>query len=211
MTWTAQSPCATCGTCCRSYVVPLLGQDVWRISRGLGLSPELFVLAYDQPEPGPDGFLLEHHGRPQGLALDKRGDFDPASPCVFLVELGGGHARCGIYELRPGTCRTYPMARRDATVALRQDALCPPGAWSTRQVATPHWRLHLQDYTEQWEAYVAVVQGWNDRISRHERRATLPEYLGFLLNVYDRPNMRHRHNGIPAEPARTSSARQDPA
>jgi len=187
MSWTPRSPCATCGICCRSYVVSLLGYDVWRISRGLHLSPELFVLAHDQPQPADDGFLLEPDGWPQGLALDKQGPFDPKQPCVFLLELGGGHARCGIYEHRPAVCRTYPMALREAVTRLRDDALCPAGAWSEEQVGNPAWRADLADYRRRWDEYVEVVDRWNAsvRCAPPATRFAVPAFFRYLLNVYD--------------------------
>jgi Fe-S-cluster containining protein len=179
------SPCVTCGRCCRSYVVSLLGCDVWRISRGLRLSPELFVLAHDQPEPADDGFLLEPDGWPQGLALDKRGEFGPGQPCVFLVELGGGHACCGIYEHRPAVCRTYPMAIRQAVTRVRDDALCAPSAWSPEQVAAPGWMHELSAYRREWTEYATIVGRWNHGVLETKRRTTVPHYLEYLLNAYD--------------------------
>jgi Fe-S-cluster containining protein len=167
-------------------VVSLLGYDVWRISRELHLSPELFVLVHDQPEPADDGFLLEPNGRPQGLALDKQGEFHPKQPCVFLLELGGGHARCGIYQHRPAVCRTYPMALRDVVTQVRGDALCPPGAWSEEQIGDPEWRGHLAEYQRRWEEYVEVVDRWNERVrSAGIGRFSGPEYLRYLMNMYD--------------------------
>jgi Fe-S-cluster containining protein len=167
--------------------VSLLGSDVWRISRALRLSPELFVLAHDQPEPADDGFLLEPEGWPQGLALDKRGPFAPEQPCVFLVELGGGHARCGIYEHRPAVCRTYPMELRAAATQVRHDALCDAGAWPDDQIGVPSWSAALRSYREQWDEYVAVVEEWN-RVVRSAppgTRYSVPAFLRFLLNRYD--------------------------
>jgi Fe-S-cluster containining protein len=167
-------------------VVSLLGYDVWRISRRLRLSPELFVLAHDQVQPANDGFLLEPNGWPQGLALDKKGDFDPKQPCVFLLELGGGLARCGIYEHRPAVCRTYPMALRAGATVVREDALCPSGAWDEVAIADASWRRGLEGYRERWDEYVEVVDRWNERVRAAERRYTLPEFLGYVVNMYDR-------------------------
>jgi Fe-S-cluster containining protein len=178
-------PCVTCGRCCRSYVVSLLGYDVWRISRALRLSPEQFVLAHDQPEPADDGFLLQPDGWPQGLALDKKGEFEPGQPCVFLVELGDGHACCGIYEHRPAVCRTYPMALRETVTRVREGALCPPEAWTPSDINASQWSQHLRTYRRQWSHYVEVVDNWNSRV-RAGRRFTVPEYLDYVLNTYDR-------------------------
>src|SRR6476659_1979688 len=85
----AGAPCATCAACCRSYLVPVCGQDVWRLSRSQRLAPEQFLVAWLQTEPGPDGFLLEPGGRPYGLGLGKRTRFAADQPCVFLMRLSG--------------------------------------------------------------------------------------------------------------------------
>src|ERR1043165_3124657 len=85
-------PCATCGACCRSYVVPLCGYDVWLISTHQRLGPEQFVVTYPQEVGALDGFLLDDESPPYGLALDKQGKFTPHKSCVFLVHLADGHS-----------------------------------------------------------------------------------------------------------------------
>jgi Fe-S-cluster containining protein len=124
-------PCATCGACCRSYLVPVCGYDVWLISRRLHLDPARFVVAWQEEEPSVDGFRTEPDGPLYSLVLDKRRWSRGGSACVFLLRLPGGHDRCGIYEHRPVSCRAYPMVLLRGAVALGDDPLCPPGAWPT--------------------------------------------------------------------------------
>src|SRR5690242_11082305 len=104
------NPCAACGLCCRSYIVPVCGYDVWRISTAQRLSPEQFLVSYPPADPGLDSFLLAAKEPPQALALDKQGRFARKQPCVFLLRLADGTDRCGIYDHRPVTCQAYPMA-----------------------------------------------------------------------------------------------------
>jgi Fe-S-cluster containining protein len=184
----SQQPCATCGACCRDYVVPVFGHDVWRISTGQRLSPEHFVVAYPQKAAALDGFLLEAGGVSFSLALDKRGPFKAGRSCVFLVELVGGHARCGIYAQRPVVCRAYPMTIWSGVVAQRPESLCPPDSWPLAAVLRPAWRSALQRLRLQWDIYGEVVARWNARVaaaSTH-RSFALPEFLSYLINVYDR-------------------------
>lgn len=191
------SPCGTCGACCRSYVVTLFGEDVWRLSTRLRLAPEQFVLAHPQAEPASDGFLLEPGGPPLGLALDKQGRFRDTQPCVFLLELGGGESRCGVYPDRPVVCQGYPMSFLAGRVSQRADALCPPGSWPDELVALGEWRAALQRLRMAWDVYAEVVARWNARVSaaRLEREFGFSEYLAYLMNVYDRLDRLNRRLG----------------
>ena len=123
-------PCASCGLCCHTYIVPLSGADLHRIVRSLDLAPGDVSIAWRETDPGQDRFRLEPDGQLYSLALEKRTWSRQQSPCVFLMRLPGGQDRCGIYGLRPAACRAYPMLNVRGAVALRDDPLCPPGARS---------------------------------------------------------------------------------
>ena len=198
MSGRGSAACGTCGACCRSYVVTLFGEDVWRLSRGLRLAPEEFVLAHPQAEPTTDGFLFQRDGVMHGLALDKQGRFRDTQPCVFLLELGGGQTRCGAYEHRPVVCRAYPMSLAAGRVGQRADALCPPGAWPGESEALAAWRGPLQRLRMAWDVYAEVAARWNARVSSSppEREFGLSEYLGYVLNVYDRIDRLNRELGV---------------
>src|SRR5205085_2911518 len=122
-------PCATCGACCKSYLVPVCGYDIWQISTRENLSPEQFVVLIPQNPPALDGFRLTHDGPAFGLVLDKKGRFDFKGACIFLVQMAGGHERCGIYDHRPVVCQGYPMAIWGNAVFQRTETLCPPNSW----------------------------------------------------------------------------------
>jgi len=183
------SACATCGACCRSYVVPVCGHDVWLLSTRQRLAPEQFLVAYGQA-PGStarEAFRLEAGGPLLGLALDKRGRFKPSSPCVFLYDLAGGQSRCGVYAERPVVCETYPMAMWDGLVSQREASLCPPDAWSDAAVQHPTWRAGLQRLRFHFDVYHEVVARWNARVAAAgpARSFALAEFYAYLLNVYD--------------------------
>src|SRR5439155_20925086 len=112
------------------YLVPLTGHDMWRLSRALQLDPARFVVAWQEEEPAIGGFRLEPGGPAYSPVLEKRSWSRDGAACVFLLRLPGGHDRCGVYEHRPAACRAYPMLLERGVVALRDDPLCPPGAWS---------------------------------------------------------------------------------
>jgi Fe-S-cluster containining protein len=184
-------PCSTCGLCCRSYIVPVCGDDVWRISNRQRLAPEQFLIACPQQTPGADGFFLAPGGQAYGLALDKRGRFHPKRPCVFLVELAGGQSRCGVYDHRPVVCQAYPMSLRGTLVTQRADSLCPPGSWTEVEVARPAWRAAQQRQRMRFDVYHEVVAYWNARVAAAgaafpAARFPLVEYLSYVLNVYAR-------------------------
>lgn len=182
------NPCATCGRCCRSYVVPVCGYDIWRISTTQRLSPASFLVACPQKEPTAEGFRLERDGPTFFLALDKQGRFAIKAPCVFLVQLAGGHERCGIYGHRPVVCQAYPMQLGDQGVGQRSEALCPPGAWPAETRAWPTWRAALQRQRMHFDVHALVVARWNARVATAEPGAIfrLQEFSSYLLNVYDR-------------------------
>ncbi|HEY3082183.1 MAG TPA: YkgJ family cysteine cluster protein [Chloroflexota bacterium] len=182
---TPHNPCATCGACCRSYVVPVCGRDIWLITREQRLSPEQFTVAHPLPGPHPEGFRLEDGGRFYALALDKRGPFQLKRPCVFLVGLPGGHDRCGIYAHRPVGCRSYPMVARDGVIGFREDRLCPPDAWPAGEPGRPRWREAVEQVRMQFDVYAEVVGRWNARVAATPgHRFPLGEYFGYLLSVY---------------------------
>jgi Fe-S-cluster containining protein len=182
------NPCATCGRCCRSYVVPVCGHDIWQICRAQRLSPASFLVAAPQPKPDPEGFRLERDGPTFYVVLDKRGRFTIKQRCVFLVTLAGGHERCGIYEHRPMVCRTYPMNLMASVVSPRPDLLCPPDSWPDEVIRRPTWRANLIRQRMRFDVYSVVVARWNARVAAAppDYVFPLPEYASYLLNVYDR-------------------------
>ena len=189
MTEARHNPCGTCGACCRSYIVPVCGYDVWLISTGHRLGPEQFLLACPQQERGLDGFRLGGAEEPTfGLALDKRGPLRATQPCVFLMRLAGSNDRCGIYAERPVVCQSYPMSMWQDAVVQRGDALCPPGSWSDADIGLPSWRDSLRRLRMHFDIYHEVVARWNARVCADgpSVRFELPEYFSYLLNVYER-------------------------
>jgi len=185
---TANPPCHNCqGACCRSYIVPVTGYDVWRISTSQRLAPESYLIAGHQSEENSEGFLLDPDGRPFFLALDKKGRFHRYQPCIFLLSLAGGQYRCGIYSHRPTACRVYPMAIDKGGVRLSTHALCPPNSWSQREIERPTWLKAIKRIYIESDLYTEVVARWNARVAHSPGQSfTLSEYLSYLMNAHDR-------------------------
>lgn len=180
----APHPCASCGTCCRTYIVPVCGQDVWRLARHLHVDPADFLVAWREEEPGPDRFRVEPDGPPYTLVLDKRAWSREQSACVFLLRLPNGQDRCGVYDHRPAACRAYPMLLLREAVALRDDPLCPPGAWPPDEPRRPAWREALQRARMGFDVYHLVVARWNARLASGGT-ARFGDYYAYLLGAYD--------------------------
>lgn len=187
MTTAYRSPCGTCGACCRAYLVPLCGHDVWLISQRESMNPVEFAYAIPQEPPRSDGFLLSSDAPPYGLVLDKQGRFRLDAACIFLVQLAGGHERCGIYDHRPVVCQAYPMQLAPGGVVVEKRALCPPDGWSDEELSKRSWRRAVTRTTMQFDLYAEVVARWNARVRALSGRAfALTDYYSYLINLYAR-------------------------
>ncbi len=183
-----KDPCAACGLCCRSYLVPIFGHDLWRITTKRGIAPESFAFVAEQETPDPLGFRLAADGPTHGLALLKLEPMAPTQPCIFLEEVGPGQSRCGIYEDRPITCRSYPMSKFGDRVYQRATTLCPPESWDEADLGATHWRDTLQRLRRHRDIYVEVVARWNAAIDRWRPSSPLPPkmFCDYVLAVFGR-------------------------
>jgi Fe-S-cluster containining protein len=166
--------------------VPLSGYDVWRIATAQRLPPQQFLVSMSAKNPDPETFRLRRDGIQFRLALEKRGEFVPDGPCVFLVELGGGHSRCGIYPDRPHACQVYPMSISRGILGVGANVLCPPDSWLEEDLALRHWRDAHRRMRRHWDVYIEVVRRWNAYIDALDVReqSSLTDYLTYLMNVY---------------------------
>ncbi len=85
------------GQCCRRLNLVLTPYDVLRLKQRLGLSADEFIDRHTIVENGQNGWPMPR------LAMSDT----PEKTCPFLQDGGG----CGVYEDRPGACRTYPLGR----------------------------------------------------------------------------------------------------
>jgi Fe-S-cluster containining protein len=82
--------CTTCGNCCREMGVAVDADDIERLARRVGISPEEFE---------------ERH---VAVDNDYGEKFMPETPCPFL----GGNL-CTVYEDRPTVCREFPHLHKE--------------------------------------------------------------------------------------------------
>ena len=181
-------PCASCGVCCRTYIVPVCGYDIWRLCRNMHLDPSTFLVAWQEDESSGDGFRLEREGPFFSVVLDKRSWIKDASPCTFLMRFPGGQDRCGVYEHRPMACRTYPMELLDRSARLRDDPLCPTEAWAPNEPGNPSWFSALTHAAMQYDIYRVIIRHWNTKVQLSHENATfdLSDYYQYVLTAYDR-------------------------
>jgi Fe-S-cluster containining protein len=184
-----KDPCAPCGLCCRSYLVPLFGHDVWWIATHRGLSPQDFVFVAEQDTPDPLGFRLAaaSDAPTHGLALLKEEPMAPAQPCIFLTADEHGQWRCGIYSDRPITCQTYPMAKLGGRIYQREQTLCPPDSWNEDDLADPAWLPKLNRLRYRRDTYVEAVARWNAALTHYHPPGDVnPKmFCDYLLSLYE--------------------------
>ena len=179
-------PCASCRKrCCSEYTVSITGYDAWFLAKELHLPLESFLVHFPVGEGHARGFVLEPGGPSFEIALDKQGEYRKGNPCVFWLELPNGGGRCGVYAQRPRVCQTYPTYQLQDTVVLRDDVLCPSGAWNLTGMALPVFRRRLSHFRMERDIYAYFVDRWNRHVERGGRARGLGEYFVALLNVYD--------------------------
>jgi Fe-S-cluster containining protein len=176
------SPCDRCDArCCRVYVVPLTGDDAWRLSRATGVPLHRLVACAPQREPDGPGFLLAPGGPGHVLVLAAQA-CHPMAPCAFLRE-EGGIGRCGAYAARPRACRRFPAVRVGGGIAAREGTPCPPGAWSAAHLAGLSWRVALAREEREAALYGEVVADWNGRVNARGATTVLA-WLDHLGETY---------------------------
>lgn len=177
--------CSFCQKCCTNYTVSIIGYDAWVIGKGLCLPLSSFLMHFPAAEKNERAFLLEPGGSRYEIALDKAGSYQKGNPCIFLIELLNGGGCCGIYPFRPLVCQTYPAYQQEEMVVLRQDVLCPEGAWILAGMDLPVFRQRLSRFRMEQDIYHYLVSGWNRHVVREERTFTIEAYYTALMNIYE--------------------------
>jgi Fe-S-cluster containining protein len=174
-------------TCCYTALVVPSGRDVWRIARALDAPPWTFLRYLASPGPRPDAFCLDHSETQYRLVLAKqltRRTRSPA-PCTFLLRTRHGHHRCGLGDLRPQACHSFPSELVDGVLCVRNDAGCTCRQWALADVDLAE-EIALVE-TRQAEAieYHQIVADWNARVRAADTDTDFYQYCAFLLAAYD--------------------------
>lgn len=104
---TAEIDCTACGNCCREMGAAVDSDDIERLARRVGITPEEFE---------------ERHVAADNEDGEK---FMPETPCPFL-----GDNLCTVYEDRPTVCREFPHLHKDdfwtrLLGVVSNTAMCP--------------------------------------------------------------------------------------
>ncbi|HNW34662.1 MAG TPA: YkgJ family cysteine cluster protein [Candidatus Ozemobacteraceae bacterium] len=151
-------PCGRCDArCCRTFLVPLNGADIIRLSRHLAVPiGEWCVL-----EPISDAtteytyFSIRLTGEERYIPCLNREN----GSCIFL-QRSSLRAGCGIYEARPGMCRSYPITFSSGKAEYMDGCICPerwqlePADESAFSELYMQYNAHFADYkeiTDLWE------------------------------------------------------------
>lgn len=171
-------------TCCHATKVLISGQDVWRIAKALDVAPWDFTVYVEAEDRAVDGFRLTTGGPLFQIALAKRGKVGPkGAPCFFLWRLADGHAQCGLGELRPLVCRSYPAVLVDGMLAAWGPA-CTCRRWSVLDLDEARDRALVEQTLAETEAYAAIVAAWNEELRAWPEGRGYRDFCRFLIEAY---------------------------
>ena len=173
----SSTPCSRCpGACCDTLAITVNIVDVARIVRALHLPLEQLLARYVDEDPREKPYVFHIRNQPVSLALNPPGA--KTCGCPFLMKIGA-EARCGIYALRPGTCRVYPFSRQKSRVYHKRNAICP-----SRFCVDPADRdIHgaIDSYQEEWNVHAGFCDEWNAEPPRYPSFDKLLDFVDEAL------------------------------
>jgi|GEM_PF-2404997 len=115
-------PCDRCDArCCRTYLVPLNGADIIRLSKYLATPIGEWCVM--EPIRGAISeyayFSIRLTGEERYIPCLKRED----DSCIFF-QRSSPRAACGIHEARPGMCRSYPITFSSGKAEHTDGCIC---------------------------------------------------------------------------------------
>lgn len=180
--------------CCSYYTVYPTGLDIWRITTALQVPPWSFTTPVPAEGEAPDGFMLDTTRRRHRLALAKRiGAGSAIPPCVFLLHLNDGTARCGLGDRQPSCCRTFPAVLIDGIVRTRNDGGCTCRMWSLSEFDLDNERALLHEERKEQRTYWEMVTRWNSYASAQPPQVGLNyrDFCRYLLDMYTQLDRSH--------------------
>jgi uncharacterized protein len=174
---THPNPCLLCpGSCCDDLAVTLNLVDIALIHRTLLIPVHDFLARYVDDDPREKPFAFYIRKQPIALALVPPPGKDRG--CSFLMDIGGWR-RCGIYDLRPGTCRVYPFTDQDGDVQHKPETLCPRH-FDLREVDDEAIKRAIAVYQEDWNAHARFAAEWNEN---PPKSASFEKLLDFVEEI----------------------------
>jgi hypothetical protein len=172
--------------CCYATTVYPSGADIHRIATTLFVPPWHFTVAVRTADGAPDGFALDRSPARYRAALAKGTPAHAgAEPCTFLIFALDGAARCGLGELRPGPCKSFPSYLVDGEVRLIDD-VCSCRQWTLADVDRDAEKELLLQEARDRATYRRVIENWNGFVSRESGEEALEyaDFCRYLLDAY---------------------------
>jgi Fe-S-cluster containining protein len=174
-------------SCCSYYTVYPSGADIWRIATTLQILPWEFTEPVPAEASAPDGFMLDATNCRFRAALRKQEwQGSGAAPCAFLLRLYDGAARCGLGDLRPAPCHTFPSFLVNNTLCLKNDGGCTCRRWALTDIDIDEERNGLVAEARDRRHYMEVVHDWNAFVQSAPKGETYeyPDFCRYLLDAY---------------------------
>jgi Fe-S-cluster containining protein len=173
--------------CCWNRTVYPTGADVQRIAKSIFVSPWHFTVALRADGEAPDAFALDHSAKRYRMALAKGGppQHGGPTPCTFLIRTPDGTERCGLGDLRPATCHSFPCSLVDGKIRLAND-MCTCRTWTADDIDVEGEAALLRAQVTAQETYHRIVASWNERVrtSPDPERFELEDFGRYLLDAY---------------------------
>ncbi len=170
--------------CCRQLELALTPYDVLRLKKALGLTSGQFLEQYAVIEFEPEDLYPRVY---LGMVDDGR------ASCPFV-----GNEGCGVYDDRPGACRTYPLGRGASLEAQGDEALhilirephCH-GFAEDREQTLSQWQngQNLREYNRYNDEMLAII---NHPALPAGRRMSREQADDFILCLYDLDRFREK-------------------
>ncbi len=179
------SPEISCfNECCRDISQFLTPYDILRLKNHLGLRSDEFLKQYTTQHTGPETGLP---------VIVLRQDHASDMKCPFVTSKG-----CSVYEDRPSSCRTYPLARL-ASRSRETGAVTEQYVLLQEEHCKGHFESHQQTVTD-WlkQQGLEIYNKMNDLMMEiislkkqvHPGALDLREKHIFHMALYDSDNFR---------------------
>ena len=173
--------------CCSYYTVTVTARDYLRIARAMQLAPSDF-LTYQVVPAGEDGFQLSPDGERYAMTLARRqGPDETSSPCIFLLRTNDQHGVCGLGDLRPAQCGTFPTYLADGFVGVVNKPDGCVRTWSYGDIDVNAERRQLIRAGEEEAEHQALIDEWNRRVQSGGRARGFDEFCAFIVNHAEEP------------------------
>ncbi|MHA1144594.1 MAG: YkgJ family cysteine cluster protein [Candidatus Helarchaeota archaeon] len=161
------------GHCCSSYTVLITSEDAIRISQGVKLDPEEYLVIYDSSVENQN-FYPTITIQENNVVLGIR--FKPDSTTCFFL---GDNGLCSIHEFKPRVCQTYPFTMDVEGNLIRMEGLsevCPYQWWPHSSEMTERIRSNLLASWKEIKIYREKAMAWN----KNGKNGDFTEFLKFI-------------------------------